>query len=124
MLDHEPIPYELTDDSRLYPVDSTATTGVGATTAPGSLLVDYSPARDIDRVANNAIDIAERIRHVDPHRLYGELVELCRMEPAKAAQILMAFAAWFDLDISTNELQIRAEQTAAEQIYQTTVASR
>lgn len=83
-------------------------------TGPGGLLVDYAPTRNIDRVADDAIDIAERIRRVDPYRLYGELVELCALHPAKGAQLLMAFAAWFDLDLTLPDLQIRAEQTVAE----------
>ncbi|KLO31902.1 hypothetical protein ABW16_01925 [Mycolicibacter heraklionensis] len=83
-------------------------------TPSAALLIDYAPTRNIDRVADDAVEIAEKIRRVDHYQLYGELVELCAMHPAKGAQLLMAFAAWFDLDMTMVDLQIRAEQTAAE----------
>ena len=120
MMAHEPIPYELTADgadydSAAHPVDSTyypCCNAIG------------QHARTCTTIAAEAVDIAERIRHVDPGQLHNELTNLCESAPAKAAQILMAFAAWFDLDITAAELRLRAEQTAAEQTYHATEATR
>ena len=144
MMAHESIPYELTDDgadydSADYPVDSTyyeCCRGIGrhARGCRAGLSENSAIRRPLDiveaaetrahpapAIAAEAIAIAERTRYVDPAQLRAELLAL---HPNKAAELLMAFASWFDLDITAAELQLRAEQTAAEHAYRTTQASR
>lgn len=70
--------------------------------------IDCSPDPNLDRVAHIAADLGDRIRDEDPRRIYDELVLLCRFHPAKAAQLLMCFAAWFDPDEPASELIGRA----------------
>lgn len=55
--------------------------------------LDLSPERDLDVVADTALSITNRL--TDP-RLYFELVDLCRLHPAKAAQVVMCLGAWHD----------------------------
>lgn len=69
--------------------------------------VDFDPDPDLDNVASVAIGIAEKIRDDDPRRLFDELTDLCRRHPAKAAQLIMAFAAWFDTEAPVHTLWAR-----------------
>jgi hypothetical protein len=85
--------------------------------------LDLNPDSDLDRVAEIAYGIAERIRDEDPRRLYNELVNLCHRHPAKAAQIVMAFAAWFDPDEHTEVLWARVRGIAAARTAAMRVAS-
>lgn len=71
--------------------------------------IDRLPDSNLDRVAAITAGIAERIRDDDPRRLFSELSSLCELHPAKAAQILMVFGAWFDPYVTTKTLGDRAE---------------
>lgn len=51
------------------------------------------PEPDPDVVADKALSIADRLS--DPE-MFGELANLCRNHPSKAAQVIMCLAAWFD----------------------------
>lgn len=77
-----------------------------------SATIDLSPDPNLDRVGRIAAELGDRIRDEDPKRLYDELVLLCRYHPAKAAQLLMCLAAWFDPDEETGELVARARSVA------------
>lgn len=66
--------------------------------------VDYNPDPDVDNVAAIAVGIAEKIREQDPRRLFDELTDLCRRHTAKAAQLIMTFAAWFDPEVPVQTL--------------------
>lgn len=77
------------------------------------MTVDYQPDADLDRVAEIAYRTTELLRE-NPSRLYGDLVGLWVQHPAKAAQLTMTLAAWFDPDATTGELWRRAEQAANE----------
>lgn len=72
------------------------------------MTVDYAPEDNLNRVATRAAALADRIRDEDPRELFDELVGLCAGHPAKAAQLLMAFAAWFDPEEETGVLVSRA----------------
>lgn len=71
---------------------------------------------DIDVVAARAHALTERIRDDDPRRVHTELTNLCQRHPAKAAQIIMALAAWIDPDEGTRTLGDRAEAVTMSRI--------
>lgn len=73
---------------------------------------DLAPDHDLDRVAEIAYRTTEKLRE-EPHRLYGELVNLWHQHPAKAAQITMALAAWFDPNTPMSVLGNRVEAIGA-----------
>ncbi|TDH57585.1 hypothetical protein E2F47_01780 [Mycobacterium eburneum] len=71
------------------------------------------PDADLDRVAEIAYGITEKLRD-EPTRLYGELVGLWQQHPAKAAQLTMTLAAWFDPDTPMSVLGDRVESISRE----------
>lgn len=72
-------------------------------------MIDWTPDPNLHRVARFAAELADRIREENPRELFEELAGLCHRHPAKAAQMLMAHAAWFDPDQTTAQLVARAE---------------
>lgn len=76
--------------------------------------VDYAPDPDLDQVASVAFGVAEKIRDDDPRRLFDELTRLCRRHPAKAAQLLMTYAAWFDPETPVHTLWARVQDITAD----------
>jgi tRNA isopentenyl-2-thiomethyl-A-37 hydroxylase MiaE len=80
------------------------------------MMVDTAPDRDLNRVARIAAELGDRIREEDPRRLFDELVLLCRFHPAKAAQLLMCLAAWFDVDEDTATLVARARAVTESRV--------
>lgn len=76
--------------------------------------LDRSPDSDLNNVADIAVGIAEKIRDHDPRRLFDELTALCRWHPAKAAQLIMTFAAWFDPDVPVQTLWQRVDAITAD----------
>lgn len=76
-------------------------------------VIDWAPDPDLDRVAEIALGIAEKIREDDPCRLYGELSYLAYRHPAKLAQIAMCLAAWFNPNEPVRCLWERVESIAA-----------
>ncbi|AIT14552.1 hypothetical protein SEA_TAPIOCA_46 [Mycobacterium phage Tapioca] len=85
--------------------------------------IDMTPESSLERVANIAIDVAEKIREDDPRRLYAELVNLAQWHPAKAAQVTMALAAFFNPDEGTATLRRRVEAITAHRCRVIGVAS-
>jgi len=81
---------------------------------PMKRTVDPAPDTDLDAVAQIAFDVAETIREEDPRRLFDELVNLCHWHPAKAAQLLMVLAAWFDPEVPVQTLWGRVEAITAD----------
>lgn len=79
-------------------------------------VIDLMPEPDIDVVASRAHALTERIREDDPRRIYAELTNLSQRHPAKAAQIIMALAAWIDPDEGTRTLGDRAESVTQARI--------
>lgn len=75
---------------------------------------DLTPDPNLDRVGRIAANLGDRIRGEDPRHMYDELVRLCANHPAKAAQLIMCFAAWFDPDEEVDELVSRARTITAE----------
>lgn len=69
---------------------------------------------DLDNVADIAFGIAEKIRDHDPQRLFNALVDLSRWHPAKTAQLIMAFAAWFDPETPVHTLWARVADITAD----------
>lgn len=65
--------------------------------------------KDMDTVADAALLVAIRVREEDPTRVFNHLLGLCEQHPVKAAQVLMALAAWMDPDTPTNVLFRRVE---------------
>jgi tRNA isopentenyl-2-thiomethyl-A-37 hydroxylase MiaE len=78
--------------------------------------IDMSPDANLDRVGRLASDLGYRIRDEEPRRLFDELVLLCRYHPAKAAQLLMCLAAWFDVDEDTSVLVERARAVTESRV--------
>lgn len=74
---------------------------------------DFAPDPNLDRVARITAELGLRIREEDPIRIFRELVDLCRYHPAKAAQVIMCFAAWFDIEQTSEELVSRASAISA-----------
>lgn len=78
--------------------------------------IDLTPEPNVHVVANYASELGERIREEDPRQMFDHLVALCRWHPAKAAQLLMTLAAWFDPDTPTSVLTSRAEAITASRV--------
>ena len=76
--------------------------------------IDLIPDPDLDNVAEIAFEIAGRIREYDPRRLFDELTNLCHEHPAKAAQLVMTYAAWFDPDQPVRQLWDRVAGITAD----------
>lgn len=76
--------------------------------------VDLTPEPDLDHLAAIAVGIAEKIRTDNLTVMRDQLIQLCRQHPVKASQVIMVFAAWFDLDeVTTQTLCKRAGSVAA-----------
>ena len=80
--------------------------------------IDLAPEPDLDHLAEIAYNIAERIREHDPRREFLSLQDLCARHPAKAAQVIMCLAAWFDPQVSTQELWARVENITRSRVAQ------
>lgn len=80
------------------------------------MIVDLTLDEDMDRVAEVAYGVAEKLRESDLGELHNELVSLCRWRPAKAAQIITALAAWLDVEATTGELWARVEAITASRV--------
>jgi len=80
---------------------------------------DFTPDPNLNRVAGIAADLGARIRDEDPRVMYGELVALCAGHPAKAAQLLMCLAAWFDPDEPAETLFARVKAITSPQMVRT-----
>ncbi|ETZ58006.1 hypothetical protein GBQ45_03420 [Mycobacterium avium subsp. hominissuis] len=76
--------------------------------------LDRSPDPDLDQVASIAVGVAEKIRDDDRRLLFDQLTDLCRWHPAKAAQLIMTFAAWFDLDVPVQALWARVHDITGD----------
>lgn len=79
-------------------------------------MTDLHPDHNLDRVARITAELGERIREEDPHEVYRHLLNLCAHHPAKAAQVLMCFAAWFDPECPTSVLVSRAQAATAARV--------
>lgn len=77
---------------------------------------DLSLEPDVDVVAQKAFILSERIRDDDPARVFRETVGLCENHPARAAQVLLAFAAWFDPDVPVNTLWQRVAEITQSRV--------
>jgi hypothetical protein len=71
--------------------------------------IDFAGEQDMDALAEYSYSIAEKLRDEDPHRLFEELTALAQWHPAKAAQVVMTLAAWFDPNVTTALLWNRVE---------------
>jgi hypothetical protein len=78
--------------------------------------IDMAPDPDLDRVAQIAFEISERLREEDLAKLNRELVNLCRFHPVKSAQIITALAAWLDPETPTTVLWERCEAITASRV--------
>ncbi|AQT82497.1 hypothetical protein B1R94_02110 [Mycolicibacterium litorale] len=78
--------------------------------------MDFSPDPNLDRVGRITSGLGERIREEDPREMFDELVSLCAWHPAKAAQIIMCFAVWFDPLEDTPTLVGRARAVSASRL--------
>lgn len=81
-----------------------------------TVAIDLIPDPNLDRVARITRQLAERIRDEDPATLFRELQALCREHPAKAAQIIVCFAAWFDPDEEPETLVARARAVTTSRV--------
>lgn len=79
-------------------------------------MIDYMPEKNLHVVARYAAELGERIREEDPREMFGELQKFAHHHPAKAAQLLMCFAAWFDPEETTETLTARAQQIAKSRV--------
>lgn len=74
---------------------------------------DFTPDPNLARVAGIACELGQRIREEDTRRMFDHLMHLCHRHPAKAAQLIMVFCAWFDPDAPISVLGDRAEAITA-----------
>lgn len=74
--------------------------------------VDMAPETDLDELGRIAAELSERIRYDDLNRMRAALTDLCARHPVKAAQLLMAMAAWTDPDEPVQRRFARAESVA------------
>ncbi len=79
-------------------------------------VVDWQPDSNLDRVAHYAAELGDRIREEDPREMFEHLAAFCAGHPAKAAQLLMTFAAWFDPQEETGVLVARARDITATRL--------
>ena len=78
--------------------------------------VDMSPEADLDKVAQIAFEITEKLREEDLAELNRELIDLCRWHPVKAAQLVTCLAAWLDPETPTTVLWDRVEAITASRV--------
>ena len=71
--------------------------------------IDRTPDHNLDRVARIAIELSERLRDEFPADVFAEVYKLCEFHPAKAAQLLMTLAAFFNPDEPLQSLMRRVE---------------
>ncbi|SHV90629.1 Uncharacterised protein [Mycobacteroides abscessus subsp. abscessus] len=71
--------------------------------------MDQSYETDLDRVAEDALDLVGRLREDDPRRVFEQLRLLAELHPAKYAQIAMALAAFVNPDEGTVALRRRVD---------------
>ena len=79
-------------------------------------MTDWKGEKDLDKLAEIAFDLTDRIREEDVHELRTELVGLCHQHPGKAAQVIMALSAWIDPTESTETLWARVESISASRV--------
>ena len=70
---------------------------------------DWAPECNLHLVARDAAELGERIREEDLREIFDDLQEMAHRQPAKTAQLIMCFAAWFNPDDTTETLTRRAE---------------
>ncbi|WP_100523089.1 hypothetical protein [Mycobacteroides abscessus] len=85
--------------------------------------MDQSYETDLDRVAEDALDLVERLREDDPRRVFEQLRLLAELHPAKYAQITMALAAFVNPDEGTVALQRRVDAIAENRAHLSASAS-
>lgn len=78
-----------------------------------TVATDYAPDSDLDQVAADAAELHHRLL-ANPHKLYGELIDMAVQHPAKLVQRLMCLIAWFDPRIPDRLLKRRAVETAQQ----------
>lgn len=71
---------------------------------------------DIEAVASTAHAICVSLREADPRELLRELMIVCEHEPARTAQVIMALAAWVDVDESMSARHQRVDAIATERV--------
>lgn len=54
--------------------------------------------RNVEVVAERACDVCDMVREEDGAAVLATLTRLCEKNPGKAAQTMMALAAWVDVD--------------------------
>lgn len=79
-------------------------------------MIDWKAEKDLDKLAEIAFELTDRIREEDVHELRAELVNLCHAHPVKAAQIIMALSAWIDPSESTETLWARVESISNSRV--------
>ncbi|MBN7484618.1 hypothetical protein I3U67_03305 [Mycobacteroides abscessus subsp. abscessus] len=85
--------------------------------------MDQSYETDLDRVAEDALDLVERLREDDPRRVFEQLRLLAELHPAKYAQITMTLAAFVNPDEGTVALQRRLDAIAENRAHLSASAS-
>lgn len=71
--------------------------------------IDWKPEPDLHLVARDAAELGERIREEDLRGIFEQLQAQAHLRPARTAQMLMCFAAWFNPEETTETLTRRAE---------------
>ncbi|SKS43599.1 Uncharacterised protein [Mycobacteroides abscessus subsp. abscessus] len=74
-------------------------------------------------MAEDALDLVERLREDDPRRVFEQLRLLAELHPARYAQIAMALAAFVNPDEGTVALQRRVDAIAESRARLSVLAS-
>lgn len=80
------------------------------------MTIDMAPETDLDRVAQIAYELAERLREEDLAELHQHLIDLCRDHPVKSAQLITCLAAWLDPETPTAVLWERVESVTQSRV--------
>ena len=67
--------------------------------------------RDLDAIARTARRLIDDVRAGEPAVTAAVLANLCRAEPGRMAQVMMALAAWVGPDVTDEELIERSKPT-------------
>lgn len=78
--------------------------------------IDWAWESNPHVVARYAAELGDRIREEDPAAMFDHMANFAHRHPAKAAQVLMTLAAWFDPEQSVKTLTDRVEAITASRI--------
>ncbi|MBF6060557.1 hypothetical protein IU500_07165 [Nocardia terpenica] len=71
---------------------------------------------DLDDCAAAALTVCERVREMGPLETYRHLAAQCARDPERMAQILMALAAFVDIEAPLSVLRARVDAIVEDRV--------